>query len=237
MSRDWPSMSQQELQSILEHPPSFVEAEFALCELGDRIRLREVEEIPRELHDVVLEHLNAPDAVVQLEAAILLSELNEAQAIPTLVNATKSKGQRLEALRALGKIDDPRARDALEQWSKPFFVHWADKLQAAAGLAQHQDEEAIDYLIKRTQSRRSLERCSALEFLGETRHEAALKILMPHLSDPTRPEWLSAARGLAMHRSSEAQKVLKSALKSVDAELRESVMSWLSERHLTLSMD
>ena len=91
--------------------------------------------------------------------------------------------------------------------------------------------------IKRTQSRRSLERCSALEFLGETRHEAALKILMPHLSDPTRPEWLSAARGLAMHRSSEAQKVLKSALKSVDAELRESVMSWLSERHLTLSMD
>ena len=71
------------------------------------------------------------------------------------------------------------------------------------------------------------ERCSALEFLGESRQPEAFPFLINYLEDPSLPEGLSAARGLAMHRSSDAKNRLKSALNSVDSEVRESVMHWL----------
>ena len=113
----------------------------------------------------------------------------------------------------------------------------ADKLQAAASLASQGNESALEYLRARCLSRKPLERCSALELLGESRHPQAVESIQEYLSDPARPEWLSAARGLAMHRSPEAKIRLKSALGSVDAELRGSVMDWLNERHLSLEVE
>ena len=38
--------------------------------LGDRIRLRELTEIPDDIHQLLVEHLGAPDPVVQLQAAL-----------------------------------------------------------------------------------------------------------------------------------------------------------------------
>ena len=237
MKRDWHTMEIDELSAILETPPTLVDAELALCELGDRIRLRELNAIPEDIHQLLVEHLGAPDPVVQLEAAIVLAELADTRAISVLVSATKKRKHRLEALRAMAKIKHPDITAALESWLGRFWGHWADKLQAAASLASQGNESALEYLRARCLSRKPLERCSALELLGESRHPKAVESLQEYLSDPARPEWLSAARGLAMHRSPEAKIRLKSALGSVDAELRGSVMDWLNERHLSLEVE
>ena len=230
-------MEINELRAILETPPTLVDAELALCELGDRIRLRELSAIPEDLHQLLVEHLGAPDPVVQLEAAIVLAELADTRAISVLIAATKKRKHRLEALRAMAKIKHPDITDALKSWLGRFWGHWADKLQAAASLASQGDDTALAYLRERCLSRKPLERCSALELIGESRHPQAIENIDEYLLDPARPEWLSAARGLAMHRSAEAKIRLKSALGSVDAELRESVMDWLNERHLSLEVD
>ena len=89
MKRDWHTMKIDELSAILETPPSLVDAELALCELGDRIRLRELSAIPEELHQLLAEHVVAPVPVVLLEAAIVL-ELADPRAISVLVSATKN---------------------------------------------------------------------------------------------------------------------------------------------------
>ena len=237
MKRDWQTMEIDELSAILETPPSLVDAELALCELGDRIRLRELSAIPEDLHQILVEHLGAPDPVVQLEAAIVLAELADPRAISVLISATKKRKHRLEALRAMAKIKHPDITAALESWLSRFWGHWADKLQAAASLASQGNDNAFEYLRARCLSRKPLERCSALEFIGESRHPKAVENIREYLINPARPEWLSAARGLGMHRSPEAKIVLKSALGSVDAELQESVMDWLNERHLSLEVD
>ena len=237
MSRRWHELSIETLIQLIQEPPTMVDAELALCEIGDRIRLRELNTIDRDLQDLIAEHLKAPDLVVQLEAAIVLAELKDPRAADVLVRAAAKRPLRLEALRAMGKLKTPTIETCLQGYLGRFWGHWADKLQAAASLAQQGDQDALDYLKKRCQSRRSLERCSALEFLGESRHPDAFPFLINYLEDTSRPEWLSAARGLAMHRSSDAKNRLKSALNSVDSEVRESVMHWLSERHLSLDTE
>ena len=108
MKRDWHTMDIDELSAILQAPPTLVDAELALCELGDRIRLRELTEIPEDIHQLLVEHLGAPDPVVQLEAAIVLAELADTRAISVLVSATKKRKHRLEALRAMAKIKTSR---------------------------------------------------------------------------------------------------------------------------------
>lgn len=234
MTRQWHEMGIDALIEILKEPPTFVEAELALCEIGDRIRLRELEAIAPSLQELIAEHLDAPDLVVQLEAAIVLAELKDPQGIEVLVRAASDRKLRLEALRAMGKLDVPKVRETLKSYLTRFWGHWADKLQAASSLARQGDNEALDYLKQRCQSRRPLERCSAIEFLGESGHTDILDFLSEYLKNPSRPEWLAAARGLAMHRSSESKLRLKSALDSVDGDLRESVTHWLAERHLSL---
>ena len=75
MKRDWHTMDIDELSAILKRLQPSSTPSWRFASLGDRIRLREVTEIPEDIHQLLVEHLSAPDPVVQLEAAIVLAEV------------------------------------------------------------------------------------------------------------------------------------------------------------------
>ncbi len=197
----------------------------ACCVVGDRLRTQEITDIPETLRMRLHACLHDDIRGVCLEAAIALAELQDQAALETLVHMIAFRGLRLDAIRALGRLGDPRGIAPLHQFLGKWLLPWADKLQASAALCALGDTLGAAYLVKRTQSRRFPEAAAALHFIGENKHPNAVEILTQALRGNNTKLAGTAARTLAMHqiRSAETEAVLRDELQKRSGELAEEI--------------
>ena len=161
--------------------------------------------------------------LVQLEAAIALAEIQDHRGTPLLIAAIRHKQFRLDALRALGTMNDPVAITELQYWLRRFFAPWADKLQAAAALCKMGNLEGQTYVEQKLTSRKTAERAAAIHFMAECHHPAALQSLSTILNDPTDRMRDVAARSLGLLGNPDAKAILEETLLKTSDDLADDV--------------
>ena len=195
----------------------------AACALGDRLRCHEVSTLDPPVIEAMAALLEDPVFPVRLEAAIALAEARDQRATDFLLEAIRYRSVRLDAIRALGTLGDPRAVPPLSALMSRWLLPWADRLQAAAALCALGDGRGADYLAEKLGKRRRSERAAAIHFIGESRHPDALRILGDLYRNPHEPMRDVAARALGLLRSAEARKILESERPRLEDELAEDV--------------
>jgi HEAT repeat protein len=195
----------------------------AACSLGDRLRSRELDGLDTAVHEQLAALLDDPEVMVRFEAAVALAELHDHRATALLLGAMRSRSVRLDAIRALGTLGDPRAVPELSRFMAKWMLPWADRLQAAAALCALGDAAGAAHLVGRLASRRPAERAAAIHFLGESRHPRARALLEPILAAPRDPHRDVAARALGLCADPGARAALEAARSTADAELREDI--------------
>lgn len=227
---DFDGASIPELHALFEHEEPTVRAD-AACALGDRLRTREIRDLPEAVQNALAKLLGDPVPLVQLEAAIALAEAHDRRATAVLMKALAHRSLRLDALRALGTLGDPSAisplRAVLERWLMP----WADRMQAAAALCALREVEGARYLEQKLTSRRRAERAAAIHFVGEAHHPRALELLSQILKDHGDPMRDVAARALGLLGHPSGETVLRTARRSADDELQEDIDEALENLH------
>ena len=195
----------------------------AACAIGDRLRTEEIETVENPTREMLAQLLDDPTTHVRFETAIAMAELQDFRATPLLLGAARSKALRLDAVRALGTMGDPKAIPPLRQILRKFFMPWADKLQAAAALCALQDSEGQDYLQTKLRSRKFAERAASIHFMAESRHPGATDDLINILNDLNDPMRDVAARSLGLIPSDRALKALQGAMGQASGHLAEDI--------------
>ena len=195
----------------------------AACALGDRLRCREIRQLDGAVLDRLAELLGDDVPMVQFEAAMAMAEARDHRATELLLLAMRHRMFRLDAIRALGTMGDPRALEPLRATLRRRLIAWADRLQAAAALCALADETGARYLEARLTSRRRAERAAALHFIGESSHPDALAILGAHLRDPDESVREVAARSLGFLGGDAAAALLSTALDGAGEGLRQDI--------------
>ena len=201
----------------------------AACSIGDRLRSREIADIDAPLRAQLEALLHDPVFEVGFEAAIALAEIHHLAAFDVLWLATHKRNLRLDAVRALGTLGDPRAIAPLNQLIKRWWLPWADRLQVAAALCALGDPTGAAYLSDRLRSRRSAERAAAIHFLGESRHPQAGALLLMILADTRDPMRDSAVRALGLLRDGSTRGPLQDALRDAEGELAQDLREALAK--------
>lgn len=157
----------------------------------------------------------------------------------------KNKDIKLEAIRALGRVQDEMANKILLG-----FLKDADedlRIQAAMRLNPLEERSRVRHIIEEAASKtfkaKSLkEKQAILTFLGRTRTEEALAFLRRVLlkrrlwmTARTREMKLAAASGLEAHGTEEASRVLEKAAGSHDKDVREACSQALARLAKTIS--
>ena len=194
---DFEQLGLEELQELLDHANPQIRSD-AICSLGDRLRLKSLSALPREIIEQLAKLLGDDSFLVQLESAITLAEIQDHRGTFVLMEAVRRKDFRLDALRALGQMQDPMAIALLQNWMEKRFAPWADRMQAAAALAELGIPTAYDYLEKKLSSRKKAERAAAIHFLGATKHPAASEHLLRIVKETHDPHRDCAARALGL---------------------------------------
>lgn len=200
----------------------------AACALGDRLRTREIERFEPAVQERLVALLGDEVPIVKLEAAIALAEAHDTRATELLIEASRRRVFRLDAVRALGTLGDARAVAPLLSMLRRWLLPWADRLQAAAALCALGEAQGADYLEARMRSRRDAERAAAIHFLGESRHPRARGLLEPLLADAAEPMRDVAARALGLLGDPAARPALERAREHADPTLREDIDQALS---------
>ena len=181
----------------------------AACAIGDRLRTQELEKLDSKLEETLASLLDDPATYVRFETAIAMAEIQDFRATPLLLGATRSRSLRLDAIRALGTMGDPKAIEPLREILARFFMPWADKLQAAAALCALKSAEGQDYLQQKLTSRKFAERAAAIHFMAESSHPDAVSTLIGILEDTHDPMQDVAARSLGLIPSAQGLEALK----------------------------
>jgi HEAT repeat protein len=192
----------------------------AATALGDRLRTREIDVLPSDIHELLVRMLGDAVPIVRFEAAMTLAEARDHRGTDILISAAAQRTFRLDAVRALGTMGDLRAVPTLVAMMERFLMPWADKLQAAAALCALQDERGAAYLAEKTASKRAPERAAAIHFVGESHHPRARAILEPIVDDLKHPMRDVAARALGLLGDPAACPSLEAARMSADEGLR-----------------
>ena len=195
----------------------------AACAIGDRLRTKELETIDETTREALAQLLDDPETHVRFETAIAMAELHDFRATPLLLGASRSKALRLDAVRALGTMGDPKAIGPLRKILRKFLMPWADKLQAAAALCALEDPEGQDYLRQKLTSRKFAERAAAIHFMAESKHPAAEHDLINILNDLNDPMQDVAARSLGMIPSPKVLQALEQGRKLASGHLAEDI--------------
>ena len=201
----------------------------AACSIGDRLRSREIHEIDASLREQLEDLLHDPVFEVGFEAAIALAEIKHTAAFDVLWLATHQRTLRLDAVRALGTLGDPRAVAPLNQLLKRWWLPWADRLQVAAALCALGDATGATYLSDRLRSRRAAERAAAIHFLGESHHPQAGTLLLAILADTRDPMRDAAVRALGLLRDCNTRGALQEALREAEGELAQDMREALAK--------
>ncbi len=191
----------------------------AACALGDRLRTRELDALPRDLHERLAGLLGDADPHVRFEAAIALAEARDRRATDVLLSALPVRRLRLDATRALGTLGDQSAAPALTKQMTSWLMPWADRLQAAAALCALGDTAGAAYLEERLTSRRDAERAAAIHFVGESRHPRARELLAGIIHDKQHAMRDVAVRALGLLGDPAGAPLLEAAREGADGEL------------------
>tara|TARA_Y100001934_G_C12172121_1_gene687202 strand:- start:4 stop:693 length:690 start_codon:yes stop_codon:yes gene_type:complete len=200
----------------------------AACALGDLIRTKELSTLSVTCVEKLALLLGHPSFLVQLEVAIAMAEIQDHRGTPLLLAAIRRKRFRLDALRALGTMNDSKASEDLRSWIKRRFAPWADKLQAAAALSKMGDPEGQTYLERKLSSKKAPERAAAIHFLAESNHPSALHYLSTILRNPQDPMRDVAARSLGLLGNPEARPLLEQSLLKAPATLADDIKEALN---------
>mgnify|MGYP003952660015 CR=1 FL=1 len=214
--------SSETLEELLTHENPEIQKD-AACALGDLIRTKEKDSLSSSCVESLASILGHSNFLVQLEAAIALAEIQDHRGTPLLLAAIRHKRFRLDALRALGTMNDPQAIDNLRYWTRRIFAPWADKLQAAAALCKMADPEGQTYVQQKLKSKKAAERAAAIHFMAECQHPNALQDLGNILNNHLDPMRDVAARSLGLLGNSAAIPLLKNSLLKASSELVDDV--------------
>lgn len=219
---DFDAASVNELENLLHSGDAQLRADAATA-LGDRLRTRELDALPPELRELLVDRLEDEVPIVRFEAAMTLAELHDPRGTSLLMSAASTRSFRLDAVRALGTMGDTRAVPFLAEMLGRFFFPWADKLQAAAALCALGDKRGQDYLREKLESRRSSERAAAAHFIGESRHPEARRILDAMVADAKHPLRDVAVRALGLLGDPTVTPILEAARADADEALRSDI--------------
>ncbi len=225
---DFDGASLPELADLMRSEHAQARADAATA-IGDRLRTRELDSMPQELHELVVAMLNDPVPIVRFEAAMTLAEAHDERGTDLLVGATAHRHFRLDAVRALGTMGDKRAAPTLASMMDKLLMPWADRLQAAAALCALGDVRGADYLAKKLGSRRKAERAAAIHFIAESRHPRARALLTPIIDDARDAMRDVAARALGTLGDPAAAAALKAAREGADEALRSDIDQALAQ--------
>lgn len=225
---DFELASLPELADLMRGDHAQARADAATA-VGDRLRTRELDTMPADLHELMVTLLDDKVPLVRFEAAISLAEAHDHRATELLMNAAGHRHFRLDAVRALGTMGDQRAAPTLAKMMSGFFMPWADRLQAAAALCALADTRGADYLATKLTSRRKAERAAAIHFIGESRHPQARALLTPIIDDAKDPMRDVAARTLGILGDSAAVPTLEAARQNADEALRSDIDQALAQ--------
>lgn len=227
MEVDFDTVTSERLGELLAHADGRLRAD-AACALGDRLRVRELEQLG-PLQPRLVELLADPVFLVRLEAAIALAEVGDTRGTDVLVEGLGVRSHRLDAIRALGTMGDRRAIPPLARLLDRWLLPWADRLQAAAALCALEDARGAIYLEERLHSRRRAERAAAIHFMGESKHPRAKECLGGLLDNPREPLRDVVARALGLLGDPSTRASLQAALETADAELRSDIQDALAK--------
>jgi len=214
--------SPQTLEEFLSHENPEIQKD-AACALGDLVRTKELSTLSPSCIEALATTLGHANFLVQLEAAIALAEIQDHRGTPLLLAAIRHKQFRLDALRALGTMNDPIAITELQYWVRRLFAPWADKLQAAAALCKMGNLEGQTYVEQKLKSRKAAERAAAIHFMAECCHPAALQSLSAILNNPTDRMRDVAARSLGLLGNPDAKDILEETLLKTSDDLADDV--------------
>ncbi len=216
---DYDGASIPELTELLTSDDPAERAD-AACALGDRVRAGESATLEASVADAIAALLTDEVPMVQFESAIALAEVQDRRATALLLISMRYRRFRLDAIRALGTLGDPAAKEPLRGLMGRWLMPWADRLQAAAALCALDDAAGAEHLEAMLGSRKRAERAAAIHFIGESRHPRALDLLRGILIDRSDPMRDVAARALGFLDDPEAWSALERARENADGELR-----------------
>lgn len=225
---DYDGASIPVLLEYLSHADGTIRCD-AACALGDRLRTREIERFEPPVQARLVALLGDGIWSVRLEAAIALAEAGDHHATLILLDATRVRAFRLDAIRALGTSGDAAAIGPLGDMMRRWVFPWADRLQAAAALCALGDPAGAAYLVSKLTSRRRPERAAAIHFLGESRHPEGCRLLTQILHDAKDPMRDVAVRALGLLRDPQAREPLRAVLADADAELTQDIHDALAK--------
>jgi len=151
---------------------------------------------------------------VRFEAARGLAALGHSAGLEVLIEALEFSDLRFRALGALAQLGNPAAVPAIRKIFRRWLLAGFDRTQAAGALAKLGDDEGAAYLLKRTYSRRGMDRPFAIELCGDLRAAGAFERLMEILRDTKDPARGAAARGLGRLGNPDAFSALVELLES-----------------------
>ncbi len=219
---DFDGASLPELAALMRSEHAQARADAATA-IGDRLRTREIDVMPADIHELVVELLVDPVPIVRFEAAMTLAEAHDQRGTDLLIEASAHRHFRLDAVRALGAMGDQRAAPPLATMMGKLLMPWADRLQAAAALCALGDTRGADYLAKKLVSRRKAERAAAIHFIAESRHPKARALLTPIVDDVADSMRDVAARALGILGDPAAAPALEAARQGADEALRSDI--------------
>ncbi|HSI06550.1 MAG: HEAT repeat domain-containing protein [Myxococcota bacterium] len=225
---DFDGASLPELVALMHSEHAQARADAATA-IGDRLRTRELDVMPPDIHELIVDLLGDPVPIVRFEAAMTLAEAHDQRGTDLLVEAAAHRTFRLDAVRALGAMGDQRAAPTLAAMMGKLLMPWADRLQAAAALCALRDTRGAEYLAKKLTSRRKAERAAAIHFIGESRHPRARELLTPMVDDAKEPMRDVAARALGILGDPAATPVLEAARAGADEALRADIDQALAQ--------
>jgi HEAT repeat protein len=225
---DFDGASLPELAALMhsEHAQARADATTAI---GDRLRTRELDAMPPDIHELVVDLLGDQVPIVRFEAAMTLAEAHDQRGTDLLIQAAAHRHFRLDAVRALGAMGDQRAAPTLAGMMGKILMPWADRLQVAAALCALRDARGAEYLAKKLASRRKPERAAAIHFIGESHHPRARELLTPIVDDAKDAMRDVAARALGILGDPAAAPSLEAARVGADEALRADIDQALAQ--------
>ena len=151
---------------------------------------------------------------VRFEAARGLAALGHSAGLEVLIEALEFPDLRFRALGGLAQLGNPAAVPAIRKIFRRWLLPGFDRTQAAGALAKLGDDDGATYLLKRTYSRRGMDRPFAIELCGDIKAAGAFERLMEILRDTKDPARGAAARGLGRLGNPEAFPALVELLES-----------------------
>jgi HEAT repeat protein len=140
--------------------------------------------------------LNDPHLNVRFEAARGMVALEHPAGFEVLVEALSHPDFRFRAAGALAQLGKKEAIEPLRRVFNQWLIGAFDKTQMAGALALLGDEKGVAHLFERTTRKRALDRCMAIEMLGETKAPGAKARLLAIVADSKDAGRGAAARAL-----------------------------------------